>query len=321
MHQETQGAFFDCAGGQSRGPQGRPPFCEVAGGVDRIFPNSHDYEIGITSSGVGGAFEISDRFKVGASLQMFGFNIQRVQFNYSPRANLFAPANRTPENLETASFRMGTDRKLGFNAGALWEATNTLIVGGTFRQGRTFHYSAYNISGPANPPGGTLFTNTTEAPFRLPDTWAVGIAYKPNNSWRIGFEYDLVLYGQLKDAFVNISMPPEWPESIVLQESLKVDDANQFRVGGEYSRPLRGGLLSLRAGTWTDPFHQPYLEVTDEATGLPAPLWALYFPKQDDQIHFSSGAGFATGQRWQVDFAVDHARTVTTYSLSAVIRF
>ena len=92
-----------------------------------------------------------------------------------------------------------------------------------------------NISGPANPPGGTLFTNNTEAPFRLPDTWAVGVAYKPNNSWRVGFEYDRVLYGQLAEAFVNNSLPPTWPEAIMLKERLKVDDANQFRLGGEYS--------------------------------------------------------------------------------------
>ncbi len=320
MTQETEGAFFDCVGG-GRGPAGTPPFCEVSGGVDRSFPARHEYEVGITSSGVGVAFKISDRFKVGGSLQVFGFNIQRAQFNYSPRANLFAAANRSKENLETASFRLGADRELGVNAGALWEVTNTLTVGGTFRQGRTFHYSAYNISGPANPPGGTLFTNNTEAPFRLPDTWAVGIAYKPNNSWRVGFEYDRVLYGQLAGAFVNNSLPPTWPEAIMLKESLKVDDANQFRLGGEYSRPLRGGLLSLRAGTWTDPFHQPYLQTTDEATGMPAPLWALYFPKRDGQVHVSGGAGFATAQRWQLDFAVDHARTVTTYSLSAIIRF
>lgn len=321
MNQETQGAFFDCVGGQSRGPSGRPPFCEVEGGVDRVFPANLRYQVGITSSGVGVAFEIANRFKVGGSLQVFGFNIERVQFNYSPRANLYAAANRSVENLETAAFRVGTDRELGFNAGALWEMTNTLTVGGTFRQGQTFSYSAYNISGPANPPGGTMFLNDTETPFRLPDTWAVGIAYKPNNSWRVGFEYDRVRYGQLADAFTNNSLPPTWPEAIVLQERLRVDDADQFRVGGEYSRPAFGGLLSVRTGAWTDPFHQPYFETTDEATGMPAPLWALYFPKRDGQVHVSGGAGFAAAQRWQVDFAVDHARTVTTYSLSAIIRF
>jgi hypothetical protein len=52
MTQETQGAFFDCVGG-GRGPAGTPPFCEVSGGVDRIFPAKHEYEVGITAPASG----------------------------------------------------------------------------------------------------------------------------------------------------------------------------------------------------------------------------------------------------------------------------
>ncbi|HET9705475.1 MAG TPA: hypothetical protein VFP85_15640, partial [Vicinamibacterales bacterium] len=91
--------------------------------------------------------------------------------------------------------------------------------------------------------------------------------------------------------------------------------------GGEYSRPLLGGLLSIRGGGWMDPFHQPYFETTDASTGMPAPLWTMYFPKRDGQVHYSAGAGFAAARRWQVDFAVDHSRSITTYSLSSILRF
>ena len=321
MATETQGAFFDCRGGQ-RGPFGMPPFCELPGGVDRVFPARQTYEVGITSSGVGFAYEFERfRLSVGGSLQIFGFNIQRIGSNYSPRGDIFAAPDWSEEKRESAGFRVGTDRKLGVNAGALWDVTQTITLGGTFRQGQTFEYSAYNISGQANPPAGTVYTNNTEAPFRLPDTWAVGVAYKPNNSWRVGFEYDRVLYGQIAEDFANTSLPPDWPETLILKTHLKIDDANQFRLGGEYSRPLYGGLLSIRGGAWTDPFHQPYFETTDAATGMPAPLWTMYFPKRDGQVHYSGGAGFAAARRWQLDFAVDHSRSITTYSLSSILRF
>jgi long-subunit fatty acid transport protein len=218
--------------------------------------------------------------------------------------------------------RQGKDREIGVNIGALLDVTHTITVGGTFRQGRTFHYSAYNISGPANPPGGTLFVDTNDAPFRLPDTWAVGAAYRPNNTWRIGLEYDRVRYRQLTSAFVNVSLPPNWPEAVLLDERLKVDDSNQLHVGVEYSRPaVRGALFSIRGGVWTDPFHQPYLDTTDESTGYPAPGWAILFPKRKGQTHYSGGVGFAAAQHWQVDFAFDHSRSVTTFSLSSIIRF
>ena len=111
MTQETQGAFFDCVGG-GRGPFGTPPFCEVSGGVDRVFPARHDYEVGITSSGVGVAFKISERFKVGGSLQVFGFNIQRVAVQLQPSRELVRGGGpverRTSRAPVSASARIGS---------------------------------------------------------------------------------------------------------------------------------------------------------------------------------------------------------------------
>jgi hypothetical protein len=92
-------------------------------------------------------------------------------------------------------------------------------------------------------------------------------------------------------------------------------------VGGEYSRTVGGQLLSFRAGLWSDPFHQPYFEITDPATGLPSPQWALTLPKRDDQMHYSGGFGMATPRRLQIDFAIDHSKSVTTYSVSSILRF
>ena len=61
--------------------------------------------------------------------------------------------------------------------------------------------------------------------------------------------------------------------------------------------------------------------MTDPATGFPAPQWALTLPKGEDEMHYSGGLGIATQRRLQIDFAVDHARSVTTYSLSSIVRF
>jgi hypothetical protein len=72
---------------------------------------------------------------------------------------------------------------------------------------------------------------------------------------------------------------------------------------------------------WIDPFHDPYFKVTDPATGFPAPQWALTLPKGEDEMHYSGGLGMATQRRLQIDLAVDHARSVTTYSLSSIVRF
>jgi long-chain fatty acid transport protein len=324
MKQQTQGPLFNCRGG-GRGPTGRPPFCEQGDqgdGIDRHFPATLDYRVGITGVGGGIAYEVTDAFKAGVSVQVYNFDITRISFVYAARGDLkYAMPNMSPQNLEIASYRIGKDQKVGVNAGVLWNLSGGISVGGTFRQGQTFHYLSQNISGPANPPGGTMFTNNPETPFRVPDTWAAGIAYKPSNAWRIGFEYDRVQYEQVMDNFINTSLPDPWPETRMLQESVRIDNSDQFRFGGEYQLSTPRRQWAFRAGLWTDPFHQPYLDVTDPATGLPAPGWALYLPKRDGQTHVSGGMGIATQRHVQVDFAVDHAKSITIVSLSAIYRF
>jgi long-subunit fatty acid transport protein len=325
MSQEIQGAFFDCRGG-GRGPAGAPPFCEqgnLGDGVDRIFPARQDYEVNIAGTGVGFAFKAGSRFSAGVSVQVYDFDITRVGLVYGARGSRkFAEPDWSAQNLEIASYRLGKDSKPAVNAGMLWNPAASISVGATYRQGQTFHYLSQNISGPANPPGGTMFLNEPNTPFRVPDTWAAGIAFKPNNSWRVGFEYDRVQYQQVMDNFANTSLPPSWPEALMLQQSVKVDNSDQLRIGGEYSwAAFQQTTLSFRLGMWTDPFHQPYLEVTDAASGLPAPGWAMYLPKRDDQTHFSGGVGLATPRHFQVDFAIDHSPSVTTYSISSIYRF
>jgi long-subunit fatty acid transport protein len=325
MDHEVRGIYFDCNGG-GRGPTGAPPFCEqgvFGDGIDRIFPQRQSYKLGITGSGGGFAFNVTDGFKLGVSAQVFHFDIQRQGLVYGARGeHKFAAPDWSHRNIEIFGVRTGKDWGFGVNAGALWDLSSQFTIGGTFRQGQTFHYRTQSMSGAANGADpGILFLDNKETPFRVPDTWAAGVAFKPSNAWRIGFEYDLVKYSQLKDNYVNTSLPEEWPEAQVLRDHVKVDDSHQFRVGGEYSRTVGGQLLSFRAGLWSDPFHQPYFEITDPATGLPSPQWALTLPKRDDQMHYSGGFGMATPRRLQIDFAIDHSKSVTTYSVSSILRF
>jgi len=326
MSQQTQGAFFNCSGG-GRGPAGAPPYCEQGNidgdGVDRVFPAIQDYSVSIAGTGAGFAVEATPSFKVGVSIQVYSFDIHRIGQVYAARGTRkYAEPDWSQENLELYGVRLGKDRAIGVNAGALWDVSAQVSLGATFRQGQTFRYLSQNLSGPANPPGGTMFLNDPKTPFRVPDTWAAGVAFKPNNSWRLGFEYDRVMYQQMMDNFVNTSLPNEWPETTTLRTSVRVDNSDQFRLGGEYSRQALGGrLLSFRAGMWTDPFHQPYLNVTNPASGWPAPGWAMYLPRRDGQVHWSGGVGVATQRHLQVDFAIDHAKSMTVHSLSAIYRF
>ena len=139
---------------------------------------------------------------------------------------------------------MGKDAGIGFNAGVLWDVSAELTIGATFRQGEEFKYLSQSVAGRANTvDAGIMFLNEPDTSFRVPDTWAAGIAVKPNNSWRIGFEYDRIQYRQLLDTYINTTIPDTWPEARIMREHITVDNSDQFRLGAEYSRPAFGGRL------------------------------------------------------------------------------
>ena len=111
-------------------------------------------------------------------------------------------------------------------------------------------------------------------------------------------------------------------EGILALERITIDDSLQIRLGAEYSMPVWSGrLLSVRGGFWHDPVHLPYYRVDDEATGYPAPMWALLFPKRDGDSHVAGGIGFSTYRHLQFDVAFDHSKSVGTIAASVIYRF
>src|SRR5690606_11241079 len=197
----------------------------------------------------------------------------------------FAPPERSPQNVELVGRQTGDDTGWGVNAGVLWNITDTWTTGATFRQGPEFRYLAQTTTGAATlgQPGVT-FVDRPDSVFKVPDTWALGLAFRPSNFWRVGFEYDRIYFSQLFDRTLNTATPEGDPEGALAAERITLDDANEFRLGGEYSRHVLGRhLLSLRAGVWHAPRRVPYFRVDDPATGYPGPAWALLFPKRSGE--------------------------------------
>ena len=113
----------------------------------------------------------------------------------------------------------------------------------------------------------------------------------------------------------------------MLKESLKVDDANQFFVlAASINRPVRVVGRCCRCARWN--------------LDRPVPSASTLQNDRRGDGHAGAAVGLvafrnATGKSmspewrrirdrcggWQLDFAVDHARTVTTFSLSAIVRF
>lgn len=319
---ETDGPFFDCHGG-ARGTNATPPFCEVEG-VNRLFPKTQSYDLKIRSTGAAFALKATSQFSVGLAVQLFDFHLNATNTVFSARGALeYAPADRSVSNIDTFARQTGDDLAWGINAGALWDPNPKVTFGMTFRQGPRFHYLAQTTTGDGNPgQHGVTFVNEPNNPFKVPDTWALGVALRPSNYVRIGFEYDRVQYRQLLEHVANTATAADDPEGALVVQDITIDNSNQLRLGAEYSVPVfRRLLVSVRGGVWRDPNHLAYFNVANGATGWPAPGWALLFPKREGDVHESGGIGFATQRHFQLDFAIDYARSAGTIAASAIYRF
>ena len=158
-------------------------------------------------------------------------------------------------------------------------------------------------------------------PFRVPDTYSLGVAHWVSDLWQVSFEYDRVNYHQLIDDFRNTVFEPGNAETTVVNERVRLDNANQLRIGVERLFLFSGSrVLALRGGAWHDPNHQVYYDV-DEQTGYPLPRWTMLNPKRDGAWHASAGVGFTTRRHFQLDVAVDLSDLLSTLAVSTVWRF
>jgi long-subunit fatty acid transport protein len=327
MERQIQGAFFDCQGG-FRGEAPSAPFCEPHArddGVDRDAPRIQHFDLDIRSIGTAVAFDVTETFAVGFAVQYFDFTLDARNRVFAARGSQkYLPADYTdPDNIEVVGIQRGEDNAWAANLGIMWHLSEQWTAGASFRQGPRFRFLAQTSTGPANPgPPGEIFVNEPDNPFKVPDTFALGAAFRPSNSWRVGLEYDFVKFSQLVDDFREVATRAGDPEGQAIVDRLTIDDAHQFRLGAEYVRAVFGSrLLAFRGGVWYDPSHQPFLEVDDAATGFPAPRWALLFPERDGNFHWSAGFGFATRTHFQIDVAADISDAVRTVALSSIWRF
>jgi long-chain fatty acid transport protein len=375
MERQTQGPFFDCVAPPGllaihAGIRGLPnrsePFCEphtlvrnpdgsfprdannglIPGdGVDREAPKDQQFALNIHSYGGAGAYDVTDRLSIGAAVQYFHFEISARNLVYGARnERKYLPADLSDSNLELEGTQHGTDSTFAFNLGALWRASEQWTVGGSFRQGPKFSFTAQTArrvglvplfrgidvlpsTGTCpvtTPPTCDRIVDVADNPFHVPDTFALGAVFRPSLFWRIGFEYDRVNFSQLVDEFRQVSSGPDAlgldPEGAFAAARTHVDDAHQLRAGAERTWVRSNFSFAARGGVWYDPQHQPYFRVNDAATGMPAPRWALLFPKQDNEVHWTAGVGLVFGQRLQLDAAADFSEPADTYAVSMVVR-
>ena len=334
------------------------PFVTLpSGDVSRLAPFTGRIETDIATYGVTVARPIR-RVSVGGGigLSTFSINSRAQSLLVAPHGRLlqpserasftqvgeqFGPADYSEQAVEYIDEQIGEDTAWSYNVGASI-TMGMANVGGAFRKGPAFRYDTRFFAGPALATGSLAERELDRHEgirFKVPDSYAVGLALTPANTVKLTFEYAYVQYKQLIDgsgtglpvetAGQSRSASPDVRADGVREvEALEIDNTHQLRGGVEWSFLQRGLMADgtytqtvfLRAGGWFDPDHRLRSKITDPATERILAK-AILLPKGRDEGHVSFGGGVILGGRVQLDAGVDLSPRVNTVAISTVVYF
>ena len=300
---ETQGAFLERT--RSRSPFGIPG--ERDG---RLASLRNTMTLDIVNHGVSIAYSIKENISLGLGLSYYDFSMSSVTDRFVPP--LFEQSSFEEEKVVNSQIQTGDDAELGFNLGFFWESSSQVWgIGGVYRQGPKFELDAVSRRGP----GALLeFPEASQkATFDVPDVLGVGISYKPTDAIRVAFDYDRIGYGDLTKDFVDIFDLDNFLADPDLElDDFVIDNASELHLGFEYTFLRPRIPFAVRAGAWYDPDHSLRFEGENVAFGA-------IFRRRSDEMHYSFGIGIYP-RKFQVEFAFDFSRRISTSSLSAVFR-
>jgi long-subunit fatty acid transport protein len=297
-------------------------------GTFDVFPIAGNQSVKVVDYGFSVALKVNDGVSLGAGLNYYRFDIDSIVGRFSDTQFFSNPGEVL--NLQQQS---GKDEDYGLNLGARFTLTEQWSVGLAYRMGPRFNYQAVSaiVAQPVGNDQGT-FTATPVTPpqiqanlnkvgFKIPDVYAIGLSWRPNDSWRVNFDFDEVVYSQVTHNMQSLF--GYGPETV---GRLVIPNGQEFHLGAEYTFAQMSHPISVRAGVWHDPRHsieyrgQPITDPSLNSNPAVAAVAVIFGVSQGSQNHGAIGAGMAFKQ-FQIDFGADFSDLSDTYSLSAVWRF
>jgi opacity protein-like surface antigen len=331
------------------------PFASDTAGTARVNPLRGRLALDIADVGASLAVKVGNSLSLGLGVGRFTFELDSLTRRYLLTPHLapgqridlsrageqagpggqLGPADVSDPNIFFRNSARGEDSAVAITAGVLWKPTGKWSFGAAYRQGPDFDFGTEFVLGPAHNrvfgSPGNFVVDEDEAIFHVPDSYAVGAAFRPSDRWTISTEYNFVRYQQLLDgsgtgvpveiAGLTESQDPDpalraelrrQGENIV--NGLAINDAHMLRLGVEWIARTGRTAVILRAGTWYDPDHRVRFEGQQEIPGSALDL------RLGDEMHIAGGFGIA-GSRFQFDAGLDISNRVNTISTSAVFRF
>ncbi len=265
----------------------------------------------LTSHGFAAAYRLSENLGIGLGLSRVESSVRIVDETFLPDddtpAAFFGSNSYLPARSIGTSEIATDDADWTVLAGFLWRLSESLSLGGVYRQGPQFKADAIARAGPGFdpqvPPGSELRFETL---LRTPDVFGLGLAARlRGDTMTVSLDWVRVEYSDLLDG-----LDPE-----VFADLPLVDDGDEFHAGAEYVLVRATPFVAFRVGAWIDPDHRFRAN-----PGRGDAFERALFRGGDDELHLAAGLGLAFST-FQLDLSVDFSDLVDTASLSAIYQF
>lgn len=226
------------------------------------------------------SYRVTDNLSVGA-----GISYAYGDVLIKRKTQLLPTASEATVNLE------GDGTGIGYTAGILYQPTECLSVGVSFRSSVKFEFEGDATAEAPAQFAGLVPTGAISAPLETPQNLTFGLAYKVMDELTVSADYQHIgwsSYDKLEVTYEEVTDP----STRVISSDRNYEDTYILRFGGEY---LLSDKLALRGGLLYD--NNPVLEEYAEPT-LP----------DSDRLGFNVGFGYSFTNNLTFDVAYLYLR-------------
>lgn len=205
-----------------------------------------------------------------------------------------------------------TDTDFVFNAGMLWRPAGWMNIGAVYRKGLRFELTEQVLDeGVRAVEARDLYGQTFDNIIHMPDSYGLGLSFRPADPWTILIDVVKIEYSDLMDGFLTGLNRITFPEANL---DFTVDDGTEVHLGVEKIFLSGTTPVAIRFGAWSDPDHRIRARrATNEFVAV--------FPEGERVTHYTTGFGMTVKQSIQLDFAADVSEVDTTAVFSTIFRF
>ncbi|NIL99778.1 MAG: hypothetical protein GTO30_08670 [Acidobacteria bacterium] len=278
--------------------------------VDFLLASEADLDARVTQYNFAAAFELGSKFSLGLTGVLGTADLD------GGADNLFRDSsgggNFPVLTLDYATRIDDTDTDFVYNVGLLWRPAGWMNIGAVYRKGLRFVLQETVLDeGVRAAEARDLYGRTFDNVLHIPDSYGVGLSFRPADPWTILIDVVRVEYSDLMDGFLSGLNRITFPETRL---DFTVDDGTEMHVGVEKIFLSGTTPVALRLGAWSDPDHRIRAE---RATNEFVPV----FPEGERVTHYTAGFGLTLKQSIQLDFAADVSDVDTTAVFSTIFRF